>query len=277
MWQKGTETRFPVPSLTDGWRVRHDTRSSECLCWFRAAVRGPIWRTFVHLQPVSLWKPQSADTSPVSAHDILVKGWNASNEAITLYGHLSSDGVQWRAGTEVHLRWIYLKVTPTLVCCTEEGATAYVCMFIPFHCPGRLNALFWPFFNSPFHNSQLLLQAEIATTGNYSWRTLRAGFSELLLASIPSRIWDLMHERWYFSFHSTALGLCPVYFLFGVAKVLCWLPWQFIPSQTHLNYPKDNMLNAQCRCLVPHISAALGSFFNIHKILCLFYIEALFC
>lgn len=72
-----------------------------------------------------------------------------------------------------------------------------------------------------------------------------------------------MHERWYFSFHSTALGLCPVYFLFGVAKVLCWLPWQFIPSQTHLNYPKDNMLNTQCCCPFPHISAALGRFFLI--------------
>lgn len=86
-----------------------------------------------------------------------------------------------------------------------------------------------------------------------------------------------MHERWYFSFHSTALVLCPMYFLFGVAKVLCWLPWQFIPSQTHLNYPKDNMLNTQWCCPFPHISAALGRFFNIHKILCLFYMEALFC
>lgn len=73
------------------------------------------------------------------------------------------------------------------------------------------------------------------------------------------------------TFHSTLQhwGFVRCIFLFGVAKVLCWLPWQFIPGQTHLNYPKDNMLNTQCCCPFPHISAALGRFFNIHKMLCL--------
>lgn len=61
-----------VSSLTDAWRVRHDTRSSERMCWLRTAVwvslsscrcSGLICRTFLHLQPISSWKPQSADTS----------------------------------------------------------------------------------------------------------------------------------------------------------------------------------------------------------------------
>lgn len=72
----------------------------------------------------------------------------------------------------------------------------------------------------------------------------QAGLSELLLeASIPSRLWDLMHERWDFSFHSTAMKLCPVY-LSGT-KVLCLLSWQFIPAQPHLpvNCSEDSVPN----------------------------------
>lgn len=131
---------LPVSSMTDAWRLRHGMRSSGRVRWHHAAVwvspsscrcLGLIWRTFLHLQAISSWK------------------------------------LQFRAGTEVNRRLIYLKVTPTLMCCTEEEAPACVCIH-PFSLPSRLNALFWPFFNSPFHNSQLLLQAEIAATGNYS-------------------------------------------------------------------------------------------------------------
>ena len=67
-----------------------------------------------------------------------------------------------------------------------------------------------------------------------------------------------MHERWDFSFHSTAMKLCPMY-LFG-AKVLCLLPWQFIPGQPNLNCPKDNMLyHTMPYCILPYI---YGCFFS---------------
>lgn len=167
---------LPASSLIDAWQVRHDTRSSERVCWLRSAAwvslsscrcLGLIWRTFLHLQPVSSWKAQCADTSTVSTQDTLVKVVKCFQWGDNINGRLSSDGLQFQTGTEVNLRLIYLKVTPTLMCCTEEEATACVCIY-PFSLPGRLNALFWPLFNSPFHNSQLLLQAEIAATGNYS-------------------------------------------------------------------------------------------------------------
>lgn len=128
--------------------------------------------------------------------------------------------------TEIILWLLHLKVTPNsgislskpsaLIQRRNTAICPELCVCIyPFHCPGRLIFLF--FFLTIF----LILLSTIASCCGSKKLLLQAimakGRHKLGLVnycSIPTRIWDLMHERWDFSFHATAARLCPMC-LFG--------------------------------------------------------------
>lgn len=91
------------------------------------------------------------------------------------------------------------------------------CLYLPFSLPRQIKYLFFIFFltillillstiASCCGSKKLLLQA-IMAIGRHTLGLVN-------YCSIPTRIWDLMHERWDFSFHATAARLCPMC-LFG--------------------------------------------------------------
>lgn len=136
--------------------------------------------------------------------------------------HTSKDILPFQ--TEIILWLLHLKVTsgislskPSALIQCRNTDTCPECLYLPFSLPGQIKYFIFYFFWMIF----LILLTTIADCCGSKKLLLQAimakGRHKLGLVnycSIPTRIWDLMHERWDFSFHATAARLCPMC-LFG--------------------------------------------------------------